>query len=59
MLTRGLEMEEGLQALLWAQSVQLKRVIIFLLSPHHGYLKEDWAEAVAAVKIWLPEDINL
>lgn len=46
-----------LQALLWAQLVQLKRVIIFLLSPRHGYLEEDCAQAVAAVQIWLPKDI--
>lgn len=49
-------MEETLQALLWARLVQLKRVIIFLLSPCHGYLK-NCAEAVAAVQIWLPKDV--
>lgn len=42
-------MEETLRALLWAQLVQLNRVIMFLLSPHHSYLEGDCAQAVAAV----------
>lgn len=50
-------MEETLRALLWAQLVQLNRVIMFLLSPHHSYLEGDCAQAVAAVQIWLPKDI--
>lgn len=38
-------------------SLYNSRVIIYLLSPRHGYLKEDCAQAVAAVQICLPKDI--
>lgn len=47
-----------LQAMLWAQILQLKRVVIFLLSPLQCYLKENCTQAVAAVRIWLPKDIT-